>query len=71
MKVRKKSDRVMAIVLTLSRVMGIICADGPQSGKPDTEKVRFYEMASEWETWEILVKSSFVWGFQWTCGEMC
>ena len=30
--------------------MRIICAYGPQSGKPDTEKVRFYdEMASEWD----------------------
>ena len=49
MEVRRKSDRVMAIVLTLGReVMRIICAYGPQSGRPDTEKVRFYdEMASE------------------------
>ena len=42
---------MMAIVLTLGReVMRIICAHGPQSGRPDTEIVRFYdEMASEWD----------------------
>ena len=41
-KVRRKSNRVMAIVLTLGReVIRIICAHGPQSRKPDTEKVRF------------------------------
>ena len=40
----------MAIVLTLGReVMRIICAYGPRSGRPDAEKVRFYdEMGSEW-----------------------
>ena len=48
-EVRRKSDRVMAIVLTLGReVMRVICAYGPQSGRPDAEKVRFYdEMGSE------------------------
>ena len=48
-EVRKKSHRVMVIVLTLGKkVMQIICAYGPQSGKPDAEKVRSYdEMASE------------------------
>ena len=41
----------MAIVLPLGReVMRVICAYGPQSGKPDTEKVRFYdETGSEWD----------------------
>ena len=50
-EVRRKNDRVMAIVLTIGReVMRMICANGPQSGRPDTEKVRFYdEMASEWD----------------------
>ena len=50
-KVRRKSDRVMAIVLTLGKeVMRIICAYGPQSGRPHAEKVRFYdEMGSEWD----------------------
>ena len=50
-EVRRKSDKVMAIVLTLGReVMRIICAYGPQSGRPDAEKVRFYdETGSEWD----------------------
>ena len=50
-EVRRKSDRVMAIVLTLGKeIMQIICAYGPQSGRPNTEKVRFYdEIASEWD----------------------
>ena len=50
-EVRRKSNRVMAIVLTLGReVMQIICAYGPQSRRPDTEKFGFYdEMASEWD----------------------
>ena len=48
-EVRRKSDRVMAVVLTLGRkVIRIICAHEPQSGRPDTEKVLFYdEMASD------------------------
>ena len=50
-EVRRKSNRVMAIVQILCReVMRIICAYGLQSGIPDAEKVRFYDkMASEWE----------------------
>ena len=50
-EVRRKSDRVMAIVLTLGReVMRVICSYGPQSGRPDAEKVRFYdEMGSSSE----------------------
>ena len=43
-EVRRKSDRVMAIMLTLGReVMRVICAYGPQSGRPDAEKVHFYD----------------------------
>ena len=39
MEVRRKSDQVMAIVLTLDRkAMQIVCAYGPQSERPDTEK---------------------------------
>ena len=39
-KVRRKSDREMTIILTLGReVMRIICAHGPQSGRPDTKSV--------------------------------
>ena len=55
----------MAVMLTLDReVMQIICAYGPQSERPDTEKVRFHdEMGSEWDfgssskvfLWEILM----------------
>ena len=50
-ELRRKSDRVMAIVLTLGReVMALVRVYKPQSGRPDTEKVRFYdEMASEWD----------------------
>ena len=49
LEVRRKSDRVITIALTSGReVMRIICAYGPQSGRPETEKVRFCdEMASE------------------------
>ena len=41
----------MAIVLTLGReVIRITCVYGLQNGRPDTEKVRFYdEMASGWD----------------------
>ena len=50
-EVRRKSDRVMAIVLILGReVMRVICAYGPQSGRTNAEKVYFYdEMGSEWD----------------------
>ena len=50
-EVRRKSNRVMMIVLTLGRtVMRVICAYGPESGRPDAEKVRFYdEMGSSSE----------------------
>ena len=49
-EVRRKSDRIMAIVLTLGReVMRVICAYGPQSGRLDAEKVCFYDkIGSEW-----------------------
>ena len=47
-EVRRKSDRVIAIVQNLGReMMRIICAYGPQSRRPNTEKVRFY--GSEWD----------------------
>ena len=50
-EVRRKSVRVIAIMLTLGReVMRVICAYEPQSGRPDAEKVHFYdEMGSEWD----------------------
>ena len=41
-EVRRKSGRVMTIVLTLGReVMQIICVYGPQSGRPDQKKFVF------------------------------
>ena len=60
-QLEEKSDRVTAMVLALGReVIRIICVYGPQNGRPDTEKVRFYdEMASKWD-WKVLVKSSFL-----------
>ena len=63
-EVRRKSDRVMVIVQTLGReVMRVICAYGPQSGRPDAEKVRFYDkMGSEWDlrsSSEIIVLGDF------------
>ena len=50
-EVRRKSDRVMEIALTLGKeVMRVICAYGPQSGRTDAEKVHFYdEMGCEWD----------------------
>ena len=64
-EVRRKSDRVMAIVLTLGgEVMQIVCAYGRQSGRPNTKKVRFYnEMARKWDlesSREIIVS---LWNF--------
>ena len=45
-EVKRKINKVMAIVLTLGReVIQIICAYGPQTGKQDTEKVCFYDKA--------------------------
>ena len=44
MEVRRKSDRVMAIVLTLGReVMRIMCVHGPKSRRPEAEKVFFWQ----------------------------
>ena len=50
-EVRRKSDRVMEIALTLGKeVIRVICAYGPQSGRTDAEKVHFYdEMGCEWD----------------------
>ena len=42
-EVRRKSDRVMAVALTLGReVIRIICAYRCQSRRLDKEKVRFF-----------------------------
>ena len=49
-EVRRRCDRVMAIGLVFGdEVVRVICANAPQSGKPESEKGRFYqEMAGEW-----------------------
>jgi len=49
-KVRRKIDRVMTIVLTFGEtVVRVICAYGPQVGKSMEEKHRFYDdLACEW-----------------------
>ena len=49
-EVRRRCDRVMAIGLVFGEeVVRVICAYAPRSGKPDSEKERFYEeMAREW-----------------------
>ena len=61
-KVERKSDRAMAIVLTLGKeVMRIVCAYGPQSGRPQ----RKFIFMIKWRvsgTLEVLVKSLFLWG---------
>ena len=48
-EVRRKSDRVMGIMLTLGgELIRITCAYGPQSGRTDIKKVHFYnEKASQ------------------------
>ena len=50
-EVRRKRDKMMAIVLTLDKeVIRIICACVPQSKTPDTDKVCFYdEMTIKWD----------------------
>ena len=49
-EVKRRCDRVMAIGLVFGEeVVTVICAYAQQSGKPDSEKERFYEeMAREW-----------------------
>ena len=69
LEVRRKSDRAMAIVLTLGReVIQIICAYGPLSGRLNTEKVCFYnKMASEWNlgsSSEIIIFLRFQWTYE-------
>ena len=49
--VRRKSDRVMVVVLASGKqVIRVISANGPQVGMPLEEKRRFYdELAGEYE----------------------
>ena len=50
-EVRRKSDRVMAIVMAFEEeVVRVICGYAPQRGRIDVEKEQFYDdMASEWD----------------------
>ena len=73
-EIRRKRNRMMAIVLTLGReVMQVICVNGPQSRRPDTEKGYFYDkMASEWDlgsSSEIIVSLQDFNGHVGKCGE--
>ena len=48
---RRKSDRVMTVVMALEEeVVRIICVYGLQSGRTGAEKERFYDdLRSEWD----------------------
>ena len=50
-EVRRKSDRVMAMVLAFEEeVIRVICGYGPQVGRSRCEKDQFYnDVASEWD----------------------
>ena len=50
-EVRRKSDRVMTVVMALEEeVVRIICVYGPQSGRTGAEKERFYDdLRREWD----------------------
>ena len=50
-EIRRKSGRVMALVLTFEeKVIGAICAYASQVGRSECEKDQFYNgMASEWD----------------------
>ena len=50
-EVRRRSDRVMSIVMVFEEeVLRVICGYGPQSGRTNAEKKQFYNaLASEWE----------------------
>ena len=50
-EVRRRSDRVMAVVLVFEEeVVRVICGYGPQSGRDSDDKEKFYdELAEEWE----------------------
>ena len=49
-EVRRKSDRVIAIVLVFEKeVLRVIYAYALKVGRPECEKDQFYDMASEWD----------------------
>ena len=64
-EVTRKNDRDMAIVLTLGKkVIRTICSHRLPSGRPDPDKVCFYdEMASKWDLGNsreiIIIKGDF------------
>ena len=73
-EIRRKSGRVMAILLTLGRkVIQIICAYGPQSNDQTHKIVCFYdEMVSEWDlqrSSEIIVSLGDFKGHVWKYAE--
>ena len=41
-EVRRKSDRVMAIVLVLRKKLRVVCAYAPQVGRSECEEDQFY-----------------------------
>ena len=51
LEVRRRSDRVMTVVMVLEvEVLKIICVYGPQSGRTAAEKEHFYDdLRSEWD----------------------
>ena len=49
-EVRRKSDRVMTVVMAFEEEVRIICVYGPQSGRTSAEKERFYDdLRNEWD----------------------
>ena len=50
-EIRRRSDRIMTLVLAFGeKITRVICAYGPQSGRPAAEKEHFYdELACEWD----------------------
>ena len=68
-EVGRKSDRVVAVALTLGReVIRIICAYRCQSRRLDKEKVRFFheiESESEWDLASCSEILMYLWDFCW------
>ena len=62
-EVRRKSERVMAMVLAFEKeVVGVICAYALQVGRSECEKDQFYnDMAIEWDL-QNLMKWFLAWG---------
>ena len=70
-EVRKKKQQSDGNYANFGKeVIQIICANGPQKGRPDTEKIVFMIKWRVNGTWEILIKSSFLGRFQWPWKEI-